>query len=84
MLRILQEELRLTKNFIRACIETLDENHLRYYRCILNLYEVIIMDIEPLLHISQFDFKCLIKNEIITFDPLNDKTYKLIREITFS
>ena len=75
--------MNLTKEFIVLSLRYLDPNHLRYYKCFLNLYYSVILDIEPLLKISEYENKCFLIEDVIKFFPFS-KSFNMFKEICFS
>lgn len=55
--------------------------NLRYYRCFLLLYDILILDQEPLMKISDYTNKCFVIQDLKNF-KLDQHTYKLFKDIT--
>lgn len=83
MIEILERQVGLTKDYIALSLKFLDPNHLRLHRCLLMLYYNVILDVEPMLKISEYDNKCFLIEDLIEFEA-EDKSYHMFKEICFS
>lgn len=54
--------------------------NLRYYRCFLLLYDILILDQEPLMKISDYTNKCFVIQDLKNF-KLDQHTYQRVCEL---
>ncbi|EGR33284.1 hypothetical protein IMG5_057070 [Ichthyophthirius multifiliis] len=89
IIEILNNQVGLTKTFVKECIKIFnpfDFNqsqfyHLRYYNCFLGLYQQFLIDVEPLMRISENLNSCLIREDLKSF-TITDRSFKLFQKYT--